>query len=414
MTELISGKKANTSPSLLLVSQFIFNTGFYAVVPFLAIFLRDDMLLSGAAIGLVLGLRTFSQQGMFLVGGALTDRFGGRAIILCGCVVRISGYLLLAISASLWGVILGACLTGIGGALFSPAIESLMAQAGTQSEREGKRSRSEWFALFSVCGELGSVIGPLLGALLTGYSFQSVALGGAGVFLFALIMLYFMLPTGTSHHGTLKISPWWTAFHQRRFVAFIVAYSAYLFSYNQLYLALPVELRRSGGSEAELGPLFMLASVMIIFLQLPLARFARKRGASQILPVGFLLLALSFFSVALFAGTTAPDTLWRLLPAVSLVTLLTLGQMLIVPVGMDMIPVFARDKNLGAHYGALSSMGGATVLAGNFALGGLLDRALIPSSQAFVPWLLMGCIPLCSAVAMLFILRSFKTTSGNQ
>ncbi|HBY1354714.1 TPA: MFS transporter, partial [Klebsiella pneumoniae] len=201
--------------------------------------------------------------------------------ILCGCVVRISGYLLLAISASLWGVILGACLTGIGGALFSPAIESLMAQAGTQSEREGKRSRSEWFALFSVCGELGSVIGPLLGALLTGYSFQSVALGGAGVFLFALIMLYFMLPTGTSHHGTLKISPWWTAFHQRRFVAFIVAYSAYLFSYNQLYLALPVELRRSGGSEAELGPLFMLASVMIIFLQLPLARFARKRGASQ-------------------------------------------------------------------------------------------------------------------------------------
>ncbi|MDY2248091.1 MFS transporter [Klebsiella pneumoniae] len=394
MTELISGKKANTSPSLLLVSQFIFNTGFYAVVPFLAIFLRDDMLLSGAAIGLVLGLRTFSQQGMFLVGGALTDRFGGRAIILCGCVVRISGYLLLAISASLWGVILGACLTGIGGALFSPAIESLMAQAGTQSEREGKRSRSEWFALFSVCGELGSVIGPLLGALLTGYSFQSVALGGAGVFLFALIMLYFMLPTGTSHHGTLKISPWWTAFHQRRFVAFIVAYSAYLFSYNQLYLALPVELRRSGGSEAELGPLFMLASVMIIFLQ--------------------LLLALSFFSVALFAGTTAPDTLWRLLPAVSLVTLLTLGQMLIVPVGMDMIPVFARDKNLGAHYGALSSMGGATVLAGNFALGGLLDRALIPSSQAFVPWLLMGCIPLCSAVAMLFILRSFKTTSGNQ
>ncbi len=268
MTELISGKKANTSPSLLLVSQFIFNTGFYAVVPFLAIFLRDDMLLSGAAIGLVLGLRTFSQQGMFLVGGALTDRFGGRAIILCGCVVRISGYLLLAISASLWGVILGACLTGIGGALFSPAIESLMAQAGTQSEREGKRSRSEWFALFSVCGELGSVIGPLLGALLTGYSFQSVALGGAGVFLFALIMLYFMLPTGTSHHGTLKISPWWTAFHQRRFVAFIVAYSAYLFSYNQLYLALPVELRRSGGSEAELGPLFMLASVMIIFLQL--------------------------------------------------------------------------------------------------------------------------------------------------
>lgn len=414
MTDLTSGKQAHTSPPLLLVSQFIFNTGFYAVVPFLALFLRDDMLLSGAAIGLVLGLRTFSQQGMFLVGGALTDRFGGRAIILCGCLVRISGYLLLATSDSLWGVILGACLTGIGGALFSPAIESLMAQTGTQSEREGKRSRSEWFALFSVCGELGAVIGPLLGAMLTGYSFRYVALGGAGVFLFALIALCFMLPTDGRHSTSLYIVPWWTAFQRRRFVAFIVAYSAYLFSYNQLYLALPVELRRSGGSEADLGPLFMLASVMIIFLQLPLARFARKRGASQMLPVGFLLLALSFFSVALFASTAPPDNLWRLLPAVSLVILLTLGQMIIVPVGMDMIPVFARDINLGAHYGALSSMGGVAVLIGNFVLGGLLDNALTPSPLAFVPWLMMGCIPLCSAVAMLFILRTFNTTSANK
>ncbi|MFS2223207.1 hypothetical protein JWF83_12065 [Pantoea sp. B65] len=115
MTELTSGKKAHTSPPLLLASQFIFNTGFYAVVPFLALFLRDDMLLSGAAIGRVPSLRIFSQQGMFLVGGALTDRFGGRAIILCSCLIRISGYLLLATSASLWGVILGTCLTAIGG-----------------------------------------------------------------------------------------------------------------------------------------------------------------------------------------------------------------------------------------------------------------------------------------------------------
>ena len=56
-------------PPVLLGSQFVFNIGFYAVVPFLAIFLRDDMLLSGGLIGLILGLRTFSQQGMFIVGG---------------------------------------------------------------------------------------------------------------------------------------------------------------------------------------------------------------------------------------------------------------------------------------------------------------------------------------------------------
>ena len=107
-------------PPLLLASNLVFNIGFYAVVPFLAIFLRDDLLLSGWAIGLVLGLRTFSQQGMFLLGGALSDRYGARVIILLGCVVRITGFLLLGLSDTLAPVILGACLTGIGGALFSP------------------------------------------------------------------------------------------------------------------------------------------------------------------------------------------------------------------------------------------------------------------------------------------------------
>lgn len=93
-------------PPVLLGSQFVFNIGFYAVVPFLALFLRDEMLLSGGLIGLILGLRTFSQQGMFIIGGTLADRYGAKAIILAGCVVRVAGYLLLACGTTLEPIIL--------------------------------------------------------------------------------------------------------------------------------------------------------------------------------------------------------------------------------------------------------------------------------------------------------------------
>ncbi len=92
---------------------------------------------------------------MFIIGGTLADRYGAKAIILAGCVVRVAGYLLLACATSLWPIILGACLTGVGGALFSPSIEALLARTGTHSQANGKRSRAEWFALFAVCGELG-------------------------------------------------------------------------------------------------------------------------------------------------------------------------------------------------------------------------------------------------------------------
>lgn len=118
---------------------------------------------------------------------------------------------------------------------------------------------------------------------------------------------------------------------QPRFVAFIIAYSSWLLSYNQLYLALPVEIQRAGGREQDLAPLFMLASLLIITLQLPLARFARRIGAVRILPVGFLLLSASFVSVALFAASPPAAGWLRLLPSACFVTLLTLGQMLLVP-----------------------------------------------------------------------------------
>ena len=62
------------SVQLLLVTQMLFNVGFYLVVPFLATYMTDNLAASGAMIGFILGLRTFSQQGLFFIGGGLTDR----------------------------------------------------------------------------------------------------------------------------------------------------------------------------------------------------------------------------------------------------------------------------------------------------------------------------------------------------
>ncbi|STQ09655.1 major facilitator transporter [Enterobacter cloacae] len=273
--------------------------------------------------------------------------------------------------------------------MFSPSIEALLARAGTHSETKGQRSRAEWFALFAVCGELGAVLGPVVGRCSRGWVSPGGA-GGAGVFVVALIVLYFCLPAAQHSKQALNIVPWWSTFRQPRFVAFIIAYSSWLLSYNQLYLALPVEIQRAGGNEKDLGPLFMLASVLIITLQLPLARFARRVGAVRILPVGFLLLSASFASVAVFAPTVPPEGWLRLLPSVCFVALLTLGQMLLVPSAKDLVPRFAEESTLGAHYGALATAGGVAVLLGNLLFGSLLDRALVPSPQAMSPWLLLA------------------------
>nr|WP_187079299.1 MFS transporter [Klebsiella pneumoniae] len=307
-------------------------------------------------------------------------------------------------------IILGACLTGVGGALFSPSIEALLARAGTHSQANGKRSRAEWFALFAVCGELGAVIGPVAGGVLSGIGFRHIALAGAGIFLLALAVLFFCLPADGHTTTTRRRVPWWTPLRQPRFVAFILAYSSWLLSYNQLYLALPVEIQRSGGPRAGSGAALYAGLAVDYHPPAPSRPLRRRMGAVRILPVGFLLLSASFASVALFAAAPPAEGWLRLMPAAGFVTLLTLGQMLLVPAAKDLIPLFAEESTLGAHYGALATAGGCAVLAGNLLLGHLLDQALIPSPQAVYPWLLLALFPLCSAVALRAICRPLAAT----
>lgn len=61
---------------LLLLNQFGINVGFYMLMPYLAGYLAGDLRLAVWVVGLVLGVRNFTQQGMFLIGGTLADRLG--------------------------------------------------------------------------------------------------------------------------------------------------------------------------------------------------------------------------------------------------------------------------------------------------------------------------------------------------
>src|SRR5690242_18494671 len=86
---------------LLMIQQFTINTAFYMLMPYLAVHLADGLGLATWAAGLVLGVRNFAQQGMFLVGGTLADRLGYKPVIVAGLVLRTFGFGLLGFVSSL-------------------------------------------------------------------------------------------------------------------------------------------------------------------------------------------------------------------------------------------------------------------------------------------------------------------------
>lgn len=82
-----------------------------------------------------------------------------------------------------------------------------------------------------------------------------------------------------------------------------------------------------------------------------------------------------------------------LLPGAVLVTLLTCGQMLLVPAARGLVPDLVDGRHLGLATGALSSVSGLAVLGGS-AASGLLLQAPAP-----VLWGALAAVPLAGAVA---------------
>jgi MFS family permease len=371
---------------LLIGSQFAFNIGFFAVLPYLAEHLSGSLGLSGWLVGLVLGLRTFSQQGLFVVGGALTDRFGPRPVVLMGCALRVAGFLWLAVADAVWSVTGAVLLVGLAAALFSPAVESEIAREAVQHEATTGIARTHLLARFSAGGQAGALIGPVLGVLLLYGGFGAACLAGAAVFALVLAGHWRLMPRRPKPevvHRTAALPGRREILRHRRFLALTFAYSTYLLAYNQFYLALPVELERATGSQAALGWLFALSSVLVVAGQLPLERWAAGRLSwAASVRTGLLLICASFAA----AGALLPaGGLW---PSLAFVVLLTLGQMMVVPATRAWLPDLVPAHRLGVYTGMLSSLSGVVVLAGA-APAGVLVAAGGPW-----PWAALAAVPL--------------------
>lgn len=94
------------------------------LMPYLAGYLAGPLGLAAWAVGLILGVRSFSQQGMFIIGGTLADRLGFKPLVVSGCVLRTAGFGLLVFADSLPVVLVDSAASGFAGALFNPAVRA--------------------------------------------------------------------------------------------------------------------------------------------------------------------------------------------------------------------------------------------------------------------------------------------------
>ncbi|PXY25404.1 MDR family MFS transporter [Prauserella muralis] len=395
MTDVLRQFRSFDRPvQLLALNQFTINIGFYMLMPYLAAHLSLGLGLAGWLVGLILGARNFSQQGMFLLGGSLADRFGYKPLIVAGCALRTGGFAMLGLVDSVPGLLVASVATGFAGALFNPAVRAYVAaDAGDR--------RVEAFALFNVFYQSGILLGPLIGLALTGVAFQLTCLVAAAVFLVLTILQIRSLPERRSReaHDSL-LTGWRVALANRRFLAFSATMiGSYVLSF-QVYLALPLETRRLAASETvgtiEVGVLFGISGILAIVGQLRITAWCRRRwDHGRCLTAGLALMGLAFTAPLVTAASPSGQA-WTFLPLAASVTLLTLGTVVVFPFEMDTIVTLAGDRFVATHYGLYNTICGVGIAVGNLATGAALDLAR-GNGVTWVPWaVLVGIGGMCA------------------
>ncbi|MDZ4234400.1 MAG: MFS transporter [Dietzia sp.] len=383
---------------MLMINQFGINLGFYMLMPYLAGYLAGPLGLAAWAVGLVLGVRNFSQQCMFIVGGTLADRLGYKPLIVAGCLLRTAGFGLLIIAQSLPAVLIASAATGFAGALFNPAVRAyLVADAGER--------RVEAFALFNIFYQAGILAGPLVGLALMVLDFRITAAVAAVVFFALTVAQLFALPQHNDEAPADKTSvldDWRAVVANRSFLWFAAAMiGSYVLSF-QVYLSLPLHasILAPGAESVLVAAVFVVSGVIAVAGQLRITRwFAARWGTGHSLVIGLAILAFAFAPMTIVPDGGRFGTAAGVAALLTSAAILAVGSAAVFPFEMDTVVSLAQNRLVATHYGFYNTIVGVGILIGNLATGALMQAAR-SVGFAELTWVVLGLIGLLATLAL--------------
>lgn len=402
----------STAPRLrvLLLAQAAFMVGFSSVVPFIAVLADARFGLGPAAIGAIVGARVAVQQGLFLVGGALADRFGPRALLLSGCAVRAAGFVLLAFAPTPAVFVAAVLIIGVAGALFSPAVDAYVGAVDTavRSAPAPVQTRPiaapTPFAALALAGEAGGIVGAVVGAVMMPVHAVPVVVGASIVFAIALAVLAGLLPGRETPHGTPlpRARPAATpppstprARPGRAVILSATGAATVLAVYTQLFSLLPTEMAARDIDGGWVGGVSVVLSVTILTLQWPLSRLVERLTRPRAVVVG---VAAALLAALVGAGAAATADPLSFAGAAVLATIATaVAIMLATPSAQSLLAGAGSDARRATRLGALASGGGllalgASTLSGAVAAGIGLPAAGLTAALLPAAGLVFACI----------------------
>jgi MFS family permease len=328
---------------VVIATLFIDRLGGALIFPFIALFITAKFSVGMTEVGQLLAIVATTSVFGSMVGGALTDKFGRKTMIIFGLVVSALSALALGFAEDINMIYIVGVFVGLLANIGGPAQQAIIADILPEEKRP------DGFGLLRIVANLAVTIGPAIGGILATHSYIWLFLIDAVASTITALIVFFIIPETKPETQADKppesmlqsLVGYSRVVRDGLFVAFIITSVLMVSAYIQMNSTLSVYLRDVHGvPDQGFGYILSLNAGMVVLFQFWITRRIKRFPPMIVMASGTLLLAIGFSMYGFVAGYA----LFMLA-----MVIITIGEMFVAPVGQALVANFAPEDMRGRY-----------------------------------------------------------------
>ena len=375
---------------VLFASALIENTAFGLIIPFLTLYMKNDISISEVLIGVVLMGYTLSGIPAMIVGGALADKLGRRIVLLSSLALTSVTILMYFFAFDFYSLFAIALVDSFVGTMYMPAANAMIADV-IPSEQRPKA-----FSMLRIGWNVGIVFGPVAGGIIVAAaSIKLLFIFGAGILFSAFILnLLFVPETKPKDTGeAITFKKVLAVASDRPFFSLCALTCVFWFFFSQWMSVLPIySTEQLWIEEYEFGLLFAVSAIMVVLFQIPVTSRTELRRRTAVLLLGQFIGSLGFGFIFLA---------WDFISLLACIVVITIGELVYMSIVSALIADLSPETSRGLYMGFSGFV--QTLGSGVGFLFGMWLLSAIPDQQYI--WLVFSSIGLLTMVGYLPLSR---------
>ncbi len=285
--------------------------GIFMVLPVLTTYGMALKEASEFLIGIAIGIYGLTQAVCQIPSGLLSDRIGYKPLIIYGLLIFAIGSMVAATTNSIWGLIVGRALQGVG--TIAAAVMALLSDL----TREQNCTKAMAFigVSFGVTFSVAIVLGPLF---TNAFGLHAIFWMMIGLTLAGIGITIFVVPSSNNHvrnrESSIVRGSFRKVLNNSRLLKFNFSIMCLHVLLISSFIALPIAMGKAGLAVSEHWKIYLVTMLISFFIVVPCIIYAEKYRKMKQVFMGCVLML--FFTEGLLWLTG--DHLWWIITGIQL------------------------------------------------------------------------------------------------